>query len=272
MNSLENAITEKTKLIIAVNLLGNPNDFEHIQQIIKDRYIIILEDNCESMGARYRGQYTGTIGVMGTFSLFYSHHISTMEGGMILTDDEELFHILLSLRSHGWVRDLPDSSKIFSKGNDSFKEKFQFVLPGYNLRPLEISGAIGLEQIKKLPEILTQRIQNADYFIKQFENNKQFIIQRETGKSSWFAFSLIIAQESKLIRKDIIHKLSEKGIECRPIVAGNFANNRVTRYFKYKVYDELSNADYIDSHGFYVGNHGHDINEQISYLAEILSN
>ena len=140
---LEGAITDKTRAIMAVNLLGNPNDFNRIQQMISGKNIVLIEDNCESMGAEFEGKKAGTMGVMGSFSSFFSHHISTMEGGMIVTDDEELFHILLSLRAHGWTRNLPKFNHVCGeKSDDPFKESFRFVLPGYNVRPLELSGAI----------------------------------------------------------------------------------------------------------------------------------
>ena len=165
LDDLRRAITEKTKLIFAVNLLGNPNNFEEIKSIISDKNIYLLEDNCESMGAEFSNKKTGTFGIMSSFSSFFSHHISTMEGGMILTDDEELYHILLSLRAHGWTRDLPKINTVSGKKSiNEFEESFKFVLPGYNLRPLELSGAIGKEQLKKLDNFITQRRMNATLF------------------------------------------------------------------------------------------------------------
>ena len=150
LKELESAITDETKMIMVVNLLGNPNDFDSINGLIKDKNIFLLEDNCESMGAEYKEKQTGTFGVMGTFSTFFSHHMATMEGGIVTTDDEELYHILLSLRAHGWTRNLKDNNPIHVKNKNKFYESFNFILPGYNLRPLEFSGAIGLEQLKKL--------------------------------------------------------------------------------------------------------------------------
>ena len=148
---LEKAISKKTKAILAVNLLGNPNDFISLNKICKENGLTLLEDNCESMGAKYGDKYTGSFGLMGTFSSFFSHHISTMEGGYIVTDDEEIYHILLSLRAHGWTRNLPNKNRVTGrKSNKDFLESFNFVLPGYNLRPLEISAAIGKEQLKKI--------------------------------------------------------------------------------------------------------------------------
>ena len=146
---LKDAITEKTKTILAVNLLGNPNDFDVIQALIGDQKITLLEDNCESLGAIFGGKQAGTFGLMGTFSSFFSHHIATMEGGCVVTDDEELYHILLSMRAHGWTRNLPKENLVSgNKSDDPFEESFKFILPGYNVRPLEMSGAIGIEQLK----------------------------------------------------------------------------------------------------------------------------
>ena len=157
LSELETAIDDLTKAIMVVNLLGNPNEFSKINKLTEGKNIIVIEDNCESLGAKYDNKFTGTFGLMGTFSSFFSHHISTMEGGMVVTDDEELYHILLCLRAHGWTRNLPKNNKVCIKSNDLFSESFRFVLPGYNVRPLEMSGAIGLEQIKKLEDFVKQR-------------------------------------------------------------------------------------------------------------------
>ena len=169
-----------------VNLLGNPNNFKEIKKIVSSNDVMIIEDNCESLGAEFKNKKTGTIGLLGTFSFFFSHHISTMEGGMIVTDDEELYHILLSLRSHGWTRNLPPQNHIASKLENQFEESFRFVLPGYNLRPLEISGAVGIIQLKKFPNFLKQRIENAKMFFKKMEKFDDILTQKEIGLSSWF--------------------------------------------------------------------------------------
>ena len=164
MEQLSDAITDNTRLIFAVNLLGNPNDFTPLLQLTAGKSIVLLEDNCEALGASYGSAFTGTFGVMGSFSTFFSHHISTMEGGVITTNNEELYHILLSLRAHGWTRNLPEKNQVSGiKEKDSFSESFKFVLPGYNLRPLELSGAIGQSQIK-IPDIIKGRRANAALF------------------------------------------------------------------------------------------------------------
>ncbi|MDE2107375.1 MAG: aminotransferase class I/II-fold pyridoxal phosphate-dependent enzyme, partial [Patescibacteria group bacterium] len=161
LEQLEKAVTNKTRMIMTVNLLGNPNDFDRINQIIDGRDIVLIEDNCESLGAKFNGKHAGTFGVMGSYSSFFSHHISTMEGGLIVTDDEELYHILLSLRAHGWTRNLPKHNHVCgTKSDDPFEESFRFVLPGFNVRPLELEGALGVEQLKRLPDMVEERRKN----------------------------------------------------------------------------------------------------------------
>lgn len=272
LNKLKEAITDKTRAILLVNLLGNPNDFAEIQKMVEGKDIILLEDNCESMGAQFDNKFAGTFGVMGTFSSFFSHHIATMEGGCVVTDDEELYHILLCLRAHGWTRNLPKFNKVTGEKSDNhFEESFKFVLPGYNVRPLEMSGAIGIEQLKKLPSFIEQRRKNAEYFVSLFGNDDRFIIQQEIGKSSWFGFSLILSKNSGLKREDIVRKLDANQIECRPIVTGNFLKNqKVLQYFDYEVAGTTENADWLDTNGLFVGNHQIDLTKEITFLKEIL--
>ena len=270
LEQLKAAITDKTKMILAVNLLGNPNDFDAIKEIIGDRDILLMEDNCESMGAKYKGKYTGTFGIMGTFSTFYSHHMATMEGGVVCTDDEELYHILVCLRAHGWTRHLPKENKISNKSDNWFEESFRFLLPGYNVRPVEMSGVIGIEQLKKLPAFLEQRRKNAELFVSLFKDSNTFYIQKNVDDSSWFGFSLIIKPESKVDRKDVVKKLEENGIDCRPIVTGEFTKNEVLKYFNYEIFGQVKNANYLDTKGLFVGNHQIDLTQEIKHLYNVL--
>lgn len=269
LKKLEGAISINTKAIIAVNLLGNSNDFKKINELIQGKNILLIEDNCESMGAKFNSKYAGTHGILGTFSGFFSHHISTMEGGMILTDTEELYHIMLSLRAHGWTRDLPTNNHLVKKEVNPFDESFRFILPGYNLRPLEFSGAIGIEQLKKLPSFINSRRENAKYFLEKLKKS-DFILQREIGESSWFGFSLIMKDQT-ISREKIINKLIEKKIDVRPIVSGNFVKNEVIKYYNYEVFSDLINSERLDKFGFFVGNHHYDIKPKIDYLFKILS-
>lgn len=270
LDQLEQAMTNKTRAVMAVNLLGNPNDFERINQIIGKRDIVLIEDNCESMGATYNGKKAGTFGVMGSFSTFFSHHISTMEGGLIVTDDEELYHILLSLRAHGWTRNLPDNNLVFGKKHDDpFEESWRFVLPGYNVRPLELEGAIGIEQLKRLPKLVEERRKNGKLFQAAMAGHPDILIQQEISASSWFGFSLVIRPNSNLLRRNLVKKLNDLGFESRPIVAGNFAMNEVVKYFDSETPYPLKNAERIDSHGLFVGNHHYPIIDAVAVLKTI---
>lgn len=270
LDTLEEVISSKTRLIMAVNLLGNPNDFSKIKQMIDGKDIRLIEDNCESMGATINDKHAGTFGIMGSFSTFFSHHMSTMEGGHIVTDDEELFHILLSLRAHGWTRNLPEDNHICVKEeSDPFMETFRFVLPGYNVRPLELEGAIGIEQLKKLPQFIIQRQKNGQLFCQAMHDHPDLLIQKEIGKSSWFGFSLIIRPESKMLRQNLVNNLKELGFEARPIVAGNFAENEVMKYLDYEIPYPLKNATHIHSNGLFIGNHHYSMEKAIEKIKNL---
>jgi len=264
------AITEKTRAILAVNLLGNPCDMDTLRTICIDNGIILLEDNCESLGATYLGQQAGTFGEMGTYSFFFSHHLQTMEGGMIVTNDDYHADVIRSLRSHGWVRDL-ETNFLWnpSVNKNSFTDKFTFVTPGYCVRPLEMSGAVGCVQLEKMDNMVSQRRRNAGYFrerIKQFD----FIsIQEEwIGKSSWFGFAMMVDKG----RDEFANYLIEHGIEARPIVAGNFVNQPVTHTLNHRVSGELATAEKIDKNGLFVGNDSKDISYEIDHLIGTISN
>lgn len=273
LRELNNSITKKTKIIVLVSVLGNPNDIFTINQIIrrKKQKIIILSDNCEALGAKYNNLHVGTESLMTTFSTYFSHHISTIEGGVICTNDKEIYHILLSLRSHGWTRNLPKKNSITSiKSSDKFKETFNFVLPGYNLRPTEINAVAGIAQLKKLKKFIKIRRHNAKHYQKYLENNKYFFIQKEIGQSSWFGFSLILKNDYKNKFLKLRQKLKNLGVETRPIISGNFANQPVTKkYLKYTIFNDLNNADYIDNFGLMFGNNIVDLKRIIKKLNQI---
>ena len=268
--ALEEAISDSTKAVMVVNLLGNPNDFNEISRIIGNRDILVLEDNCESMGALYHGKQCGTFGLMGSFSSFFSHHIATMEGGMVVTNDEECYHLLLALRAHGWTRNLPKYNKVTDKSDNWFEESFRFVIPGYNVRPLEMSGAIGSEQLKKLPGFIHQRRKNAGLFVDVFKNDERFFIQKEIGASSWFGFSLIIKESSGLKRSEVLRKLEDSNIEYRPIVTGDFTKSESLKFFNYEIHKTMINAQQLDKNGFFVGNSHLSLERELLMLRKCL--
>ena len=218
-------------LILAVNLLGNPNDFYAFP-----RKCHILEDNCESLGAEYDGRKTGSFGLMASHSTFFSHHICTMEGGVVTTNDEWLYQAMLCLRSHGWTRHLPEKNVFGVKPG-----KFDFLFPGYNLRPTEMQAALGLKQLEKLDGFVEARRENASRFPLK--------TQKETGKSSWFGFTVFDGD---------VEKVKDK-CETRPVVTGNFLRSPSIRHYKHEIFGMTQNADYIHDHACFIGNHHYPV-------------
>jgi CDP-6-deoxy-D-xylo-4-hexulose-3-dehydrase len=216
------------------------------------------------------GRKTGTFGQVNTFSFFYSHHVSTMEGGMVLTDDEELMHLLRSLRAHGWTRDVPKETSLFTRKDSDHFEAYRFILPGYNVRPLEISAAAGREQLKKLPAMTAQRRKNLALFQRLFAGDRRFILQREHGKSSSFSFTVILNPEMNIDRDKVFAALRQADIGFRMITGGCFPNHDAIRYFDHELVGDLRNARLAHNQGFFVGNFPVDITPQITRLREVL--
>ena len=212
--------------ILAVNLLGNACDFERLPTWG------LLEDNCESLGARYNGRYTGSFGVMGTHSLFFSHHLCTMEGGVITTNDRYYYDLLRCLRSHGWTRHLDDHNVLGVR-----PAPFEFIVPGYNVRPLELQGALGLAQLGRLDDIVIARRENAA--------TCPLPLPREVGESSWYGFA---TKRTPLL---------EERCETRPVVAGNFTRSLSLKYYDYEILGDLPKANEIHDEWCYIGNSGH---------------
>jgi len=255
IEKLKKAITKKTKLIVAVNILGNPCDLSHIKKICNQRGIYLMEDNCESLGAEINKKKTGTFGIVNTFSFFYSHHISTIEGGMVTTNDNELNEIIKSLRSHGWSRD-SNLKKINFKNKKNKFQNYRFLLPGYNLRPTEINAAIGSVQLKKINKIIKIRRINFLYYQNIFKNNKIFHIQKENGKSSAFSFIFIFKKEFLHIKEKIYKEMAKYNIEYRLITGGCILKHDVIKFLDHEVFNNVNNANYIHKNGFFLGN-GH---------------
>jgi len=270
VNKVEAAITRKTRGIFVVNLLGNPADWVQLRKIATERNLLLLEDNCESLGATLDGQSAGTFGFGGTHSSFFSHHISTMEGGLIVTNDEPLFHTLKSIRAHGWTRDLPNENHVHNKTGILWDDLFRFVLPGYNLRPIEMEAAVGRIQLLKLDSFIRERRKNAKHFVAAIKNLAGYRIQKENGESSWFGFSIILEGKLRDHRVKLIEALNAAQIESRPIVTGNFTRNPVIAHLDHAPIGALPGADEVHDQGFYVGNHHYDLTKEIDNLAEVL--
>jgi len=267
---LEAAMGPRTRAIMGVSILGNPASLDVLRRFADERGLYFIEDNCESMDAELAGRKAGTFGHLSTFSSFFSHHISTMEGGLITTDDRELYELVKSMRAHGWVRDLPRDSLIYEPREDDFYEAYRFILPGYNVRPIEMSGAIGVEQLKKLPAMTAARRKNWELFQKLFSGDNRFIIQRENGKSSTFSFTIVLNPEYRLPRETVFQALAKADIGYRIITGGCITRHDVIRHYDYECVDALPNANLAHDQGFFVGNHPFDLTPQIERLREVL--
>jgi len=268
---IKNAINQRTGAIFAVNLLGQSCELAQLRKLADENGIYLIEDNCESMGASVDGKYAGTWGDLGTFSFYFSHHINTIEGGMILTDDDELKDILISIRAHGWTRGLEKNNHVFNKTGDDWDDLFRFVLPGFNVRPMEIQGALGQTQLKKFDSFLQNRKKNHMHFIERFGEMDGVQIQLGTGTSSSFGFSIVLNDNLPVKRKQIIEKLTQNGIETRPIVAGNFLSNPVINRMSVVADENNPVADWVHTSGFFLGNHHFDIREKIDQAYEVIS-
>lgn len=266
-HEVEAAIDSDTCAIFAVNLLGQAADLPRLSALAQKNGLILLEDNCESMGATISDKYCGTWGLMGTFSTFFSHHISTMEGGVIVTDDDEIADVLKSIRAHGWTRDLDDKNTLFSKSGKRWDDLFTFMLPGFNVRPLEFEGALGIEQLNKLPELISNRRTNANIFVEAFGGIDGLKLQSGPGISSWFGFSLLLTDSLEGQRDKFVEFLDSLGVESRPIVSGNFTKQPVMKYMNYAIHGTLNAADYLDRNGLFIGNHHFDISTAIEALS-----
>ncbi|HEV8630173.1 MAG TPA: DegT/DnrJ/EryC1/StrS family aminotransferase [Thermoanaerobaculia bacterium] len=271
VDQLRDAVTARTRMIVTVSVLGNPCDFGPILELCHEHGILLFEDNCESLGARYDGRQAGTFGLVGTFSTFFSHHISTIEGGFVATDDFELYCLMASIRNHGWTRGQPEGSPLLAGREESeFAEAYRFVLPGYNVRPTEIAGALGLCQLAKLDAFLAARRKNARTFVGLFGGDPRFVIQREVGESSWFSFTFVVRPDSGLSRERVLAKLDAAGFENRMVTGGSYLRHPAVRYCDHQVHSR-DNADLVHDRGFFVGNHVHDLTAELHRLRDVLA-
>ena len=231
VTQLARALTPRTRMVVAVSILGNPCALDVLRAFCDRHGLYLLEDNCESMGATLGGKPCGTFGDINTFSTFF-----------------------------------------YDRRADDFFEAYRFILPGYNARPLELSGAVGVEQLKKLDGMIAMRRKNAELFRALFEGDERFIIQREVtgGSSSWFSFTLILNPALDIDRRRVMEALKEAGIGYRIITGGCFLRHDVIKYFDYDTVGEIVNANTAHDRGFFVGNHPRDLTPQIQRLRDVL--
>jgi len=253
--------------IILVHVLGFPNHMNEIVELCKEYNIRLIEDTCESIGSEYEGKKLGTFGDLSTFSFYFGHHMSTIEGGMISTDDEELYHILLSIRSHGWDRDLPKSKQIELRKKyniGDFRSLYTFYYPGFNLRATDLQAFIGLEQLKKLDLIVKNRNLNYQKYHEGIKNNEWKINPPKDSFISNFSYPVI----TKNI-KELVEKLTENNVECRPLICGSI-NEHPFWYERYGKQD-LPISKKVHEYGLYLPNNHQMTVEEIDKVINIVN-
>ena len=271
LNDLEEIFKEENpSIMILVSVLGLVPDMNAVVKLCKKYGVYLIEDVCESMGSSYKGNKLGTFGDISLFSLYYGHHISTIEGGLICTNNEELNTIIRSMRSHGWDRDWNAKTKReYRDLHDisEFDSMYTFYYPGYNLRSTDLQAFIGLRQIGKIDKFSEIRSDNFKIYQELLsEHNELFLEYRENTFISNFAYPMVHQQ-----REEIISALKENRIEVRPLIAGNMANKPFWK-MKYGDHNDFFfNCSEIDVHGFYLPNHQGLSREDIEYICSIIT-
>lgn len=248
---------ERPAAIILVHVLGIPCSVDEILEICNHYGVLLIEDSCESVGSRYRGKMTGTFGILSSFSFYFGHHISTIEGGMVCTNDDDLYEILKSIRSHGWDRDLSydyRTSLRKSYGVSDFRALYTFYWQGYNLRSTDLQARIGLSQLKKIDDICKKRNDNLMIYDKHIENDFWKLPIPSESFISNFAYPVITPMYDQVVKN-----FSENDIETRPLICGSIGRQP----FWAKEYGEtkLAFADIVHNHGLYLPNN-HQITEE----------
>jgi CDP-6-deoxy-D-xylo-4-hexulose-3-dehydrase len=269
LEHLETIFIEETpSCFILVSPLGLVPNMEKIVNLCEKHNVILLEDVCESMGSKYNEKYLGTFGFASFFSMYFGHHLSTIEGGFINTDDEDFYHSLLMMRSHGWDRDLPETiqKKLRTENNiNDFDSLYTFYLPGFNLRSTDLQAFIGLRAIDKLDEYSNKRNLNFKVYQKSVKNNDLNISDYKNNFVSNFAYPIINKN-----RNLIIDELIKNGVEVRPLIAGDMSKKPMWTNNYDEVY--LKNCDLINKYGFYIPNHQDLSIEEINFITNIINN
>ncbi len=250
LNKVQKAITKKTKAILAVHVLGNSTNMNKLKKIVDKNNLTLIEDTCESLGSRYNKKYLGTFGRFGTYSFYISHQITSGEGGMIVCNNNEDYDLIHKLRAHGWDRGI-------NKKND---KNFNFVNSGFNLRPLDLTAAIGYSQFKRLNLMKKNRAKNRDKIINSlkksdlWDNQFLFLDPIENLEPSWFGLPIILNRKYKSRKEKYLKKLNKNGVETRPIISGNFLNQKSVKLYKLNQNKyKFKNAQDVEDRGFFIG-------------------
>tara|TARA_R110002074_G_scaffold189543_2_gene355391 strand:+ start:11268 stop:12416 length:1149 start_codon:yes stop_codon:yes gene_type:complete len=258
---------ESPSVLMFVSVLGLVPNMDKIVELCESYSVILLEDTCESMGCEYKGKKLGTFGKMSSFSTFFGHHISTIEGGFVSTDDFELYELLLSLRSHGWDRDLSNNTqKKLQKEWDvsEFDAMYTFYYPGFNLRSTDLQAFIGLGQIDKLDRWGEERAINFEVYQNNIKNDYWKPKTQSNSFTSNFAYPVIHPNRDKIVKE-----LQDNDIEVRPMICGSMG----TQPFYVKEYGvlELPNVSIIDKYGFYIPNHPYLTETELQLIINIVN-
>jgi CDP-6-deoxy-D-xylo-4-hexulose-3-dehydrase len=273
LNLLQKKITKKTKALMLVHVLGNSTEMDVLLKIIKKNKLILIEDTCESLGSKFNNKFLGTFGDISTFSFYSSHQISSGEGGMISCKTEEDYEIIKALRSHGWSRGL-QNEKIISNKYKNLDKRFIFYNSGFNLRPTDISAAIGLSQFNDFEKLRLIRNKNRNSIVNKFKanekikNNLIFIDANDLVSPSWFAIPILV--KNKKNRNRFIKQIEQKGIETRPIISGNFLKQPAVKKYKLNKKEKFISADLINDSGFFIGIPNKIINNKFLKKIELI--
>ena len=259
---------ENPSAIILVHVLGLPNHLDEIISLCKENDILLIEDTCESIGSKYNDEKLGTFGDLSTFSFYFGHHMSTIEGGMVSTNDEDLYHILLSIRSHGWDRDLPQKKQVELREKyniNNFRALYTFYYPGFNLRATDLQAFIGLGQLDKLDMIVENRNKNFLRYKNEIKNPEWNVQEPEGSFVSNFSFPIITKNISKLVEE-----LTDNDIECRPLICGSI-NEHPFWYERYG-HSDLPKSKRVHEYGLYLPNNHEMTEEELNKVIEIDNN
>lgn len=279
-NNVENAISDNTKAIFLAHTLGNPFDLKKIMSVADKHNLWVIEDNCDALGSKYNGKYTGNFGHIATFSFYPPHHITMGEGGALVTNDTQLMRIIESFRD--WGRDCwcePGNDNTCGKRFEmqlgtlpfGYDHKYIYSHIGYNLKITDMQAAIGVEQLKKLPSFIEARKNNFKLLYNRFKKYRQYFILPEVEQEadpSWFGFVLTVRDNAGFSRNDIAKYLEENKIATRMLFAGNILRHPSYENVEYRIYRNLINTDRIMNDTFWIGVYPGITNEMIKYILE----
>jgi len=275
ISKIEKKITKKTKAIMLVHVLGTSTQMDKLMKLANKYKLDLIEDTCESLGTTFLNKKLGTFGKFGTYSFYYSHQITSGEGGMIVCNNVKDYNILKSLRSHGWSRGTFFHNK-YKKQFKKLDDRFLFIGPGYNVRPTEVQGAMAFNQFKRLKHLMKVRNINRNKIIDNLKKNNKWNNQFEFVKidnkinPSWFGLPILITNKN-IDKKKFLKKISKNGIENRPIISGNFLNQPASKFFNFDIKsNDFKVADDIERRGFFIGLHTEKISK--NHIDNIVKN